>query len=224
MSGPRMRISVAEYMTGAWPAAAALVRDVYAEQYGADVSPSPDAFIVARPDADDPGGDGPDTVLACAGLTFGGDRPLFSEAYLDRGIEEEIGRRLGADADRRGVVEVGGLATRRPLIGREVVRATPIIAWCLGMQYILCTATRPLIRSLDRLGIGFVPFAVADPARLGGPEVRERWGTYYDREPQVGVIPLNALHRLFADTTGRYLFSDMQVSLIERRVAGHANP
>ncbi|MGW7577003.1 thermostable hemolysin [Streptomyces sp. NPDC054765] len=214
-----MQIDLAHRSTSPWLDAADLAREVYAQAYGADVAPRPDSFIVARPACG--GAAEPCAPLACAGLTFGRDQELFSERYLDTGVEAAALERLGVTVDRRRVVEVGALATRRVSVGRELIRATPIIAWCLGMEYILCTVTRSLITTLGRTGICFVPFGPADPGRLS-PDEAARWGSYYDHEPQVGVIALNALDRLFSDTTGRYSVTDLQLSISAMEVAGHA--
>ncbi|GAA2309064.1 thermostable hemolysin [Streptomyces caniferus] len=214
-----MQIDLAHRATSAWLDAADLAREVYAQAYGAEVAPRPDSFIVARPACG--GAAEPCPPLACAGLTFGRDQELFSERYLDTGIEDAALAHLGVTVDRRRVVEVGALATRRASVGRELIRATPIISWCLGMEYILCTVTRSLITMLGRTGICFVPFGPADPGRLS-PDEAARWGSYYDHEPQVGVIALNALDRLFSDTTGRYSVTDLQLSISAMEVAGHA--
>jgi hypothetical protein len=200
-------------MTDAWAQAADLARTVYREAYGAEIDPRPDMFLIARDAAD---GDGP--VVACAGLSFGRERPLFSEVYLEHDIETELADRLAEKAVRRQVVEVGSLATRTPQAGREIIRATPIVAWCLGMEYILCTATSRLTTTLTRTGITFVPFGPAEPERVPADQ-RASWGSYYDHGPQVGVIPLNALDRLFAEATGRYSFIDMQFMLTGGGVA-----
>ncbi|MCZ1012488.1 thermostable hemolysin [Streptomyces lydicus] len=214
-----MQIDLAHRATSAWLDAADLAREVYAQAYGADVAPRPDSFIVARPACG--GAAEPCPPLACAGLTFGREQELFSERYLDTGVEAAVLAHLGVTVDRRRVVEVGALATRRVSVGRELIRATPIISWCLGMEYILCTVTRSLITTLGRTGICFVPFGPADPGRLS-PDEAARWGSYYDHQPQVGVIALNALDRLFSDTTGRYSVTDLQLSISAMEVAGHA--
>ncbi|UKY47686.1 thermostable hemolysin [Streptomyces inhibens] len=214
-----MQIDLAHRSTSSWLLAADLAHDVYAQAYGADVAPRPDSFIVARPARH--GAEEPGPPLACAGLTYGRDQALFSERYLDTGIEAAVLAHLGGTVDRRRVVEVGALATRRASVGRELIRATPIIAWCLGMEYILCTVTSSLISMLGRAGICFVPFGPADPRRLT-PAEAARWGTYYDHEPQVGVIALNALDRLFSDATGRYSVTDLQLSISAMEVVGHA--
>jgi hypothetical protein len=214
-----VQIDLAHRSSSSWLDAADLAREVYAQAYGADVAPRPDSFIVARPACG--GAAEPCPPLACAGLTFGRDQELFSERYLDTGVEAAALKHLGVTVDRRRVVEVGALATRRASVGRELIRATPIISWCLGMEYILCTVTRSLITTLGRTGICFVPFGPAEPGRLS-PDEAARWGSYYDQEPQVGVIALNALDRLFSDTTGRYSVTDLQLSISAMEVAGHA--
>ncbi|MFF8786223.1 thermostable hemolysin [Streptomyces sp. NPDC015125] len=214
-----MQIDLAHRATSSWLDAADLAREVYAQAYGAEVAPRPDSFIVARPACG--GAAEPCPPLACAGLTFGREQELFSERYLDTGVEAAVLAHLGVTVDRRRVVEVGALATRRVSVGRELIRATPIISWCLGMEYILCTVTRSLITTLGRTGICFVPFGPADPGRLS-PDEAARWGSYYDHQPQVGVIALNALDRLFSDTTGRYSVTDLQLSISAMEVAGHA--
>ncbi|MBV6701050.1 thermostable hemolysin [Kitasatospora aureofaciens] len=215
-----MQIGTAGRTSTLWHDAVDLATEVYAKQYGAQVRPSPESFIVAQTDD----GSGPE-VVACAGLTFGADEPLFSERYLAGSLEEHIERAVGVAVDRSSVVEVGSLATRERAVGLEVIRATPIIAWCLGMRLILCTATKPLIKRLEQTGIGFVPLGPADPDRLGSAEEVERWGSYYEQEPEVGVIPLNALERLFTEATGRYAMTGVAFTLnSDRKVANHAGP
>ena len=213
-----MQIALARRSTQQWQTAAELAHQVYATSYQADVDPDPDLFIVAGPSAKGPGGG---EIVACAGLTFGADRPLFSERYLDTDIEGAIKAVLGTPADRGRVVEVGALASARRTAGRELIRLTPIMSWCLGMEYILCTATRGLVTTLHRVGIAFVPIGPADPARID-PQELDAWGTYYAHEPTVGVIPLNSLHRLFADATGRYTVTELQFHLPECEEAEHA--
>ncbi|MBL1084954.1 thermostable hemolysin [Streptomyces actinomycinicus] len=213
-----MQIALARRSTRQWRTAAQLAHQVYATSYEADVAPDPDLFIVAGPSGEG-GGDG--EIVACAGLTFGTDRPLFSERYLDTDIESAIEAALGTPADRSRVVEVGALASARRTAGRELIRVTPIMSWCLGMEYILCTATRGLVTTLHRVGIAFVPIGPADPGRVP-PEELGSWGTYYAHEPTVGVIPLNSLQRLFADSTGRYTVTELQFHIPEFEEAEHA--
>jgi hypothetical protein len=94
-----------------------------------------------------------------------------------------------------------------------MVRLIPIIAWCMGMEYILCTVTARLRDVLQRLDIAFTVLGDADPGRLD-PGERAAWGTYYDQSPQVGFIELRVLAPLFAGATGRYAFFEPVVELL----------
>ncbi|QRN98750.1 thermostable hemolysin [Archangium violaceum] len=187
-----------------------LVREKYASSYGADVMPRPDAFLAGFMD-ENPGT--PHKVDACAGLTFGSDRPFFSERYLDESVESAITRRFGVAPDRKRIVEVGSLASGKGGAGSEIIRLTPLVTWCLGMQYILCTATLALATTLARLSIPFTPIQAAEISRLD-PSEQSQWGTYYESGPKAGVISLKDIAALFANSTGRYSFADPEVTLL----------
>jgi hypothetical protein len=200
--GIDVKIRVAQRNSPLWTGAGHLARQIYSRAYGAEINPSPDNFIVAHQDRWSADGDG---LSACVGITRADDRPFFSERYLDAPIDVVIGRQFGDTVDRSRVVEVGALAGRERGAGQEMVRITPVISWYMGMEYILCTTTVALRRVLERAEIAFVPIDDADPVVLDAAE-RRAWGTYYDQEPQVGVISLRNVSGLFAEMTGRYSF------------------
>lgn len=214
-----MRVSLARRLSEPWLSAVEFTRRSYADSFGADVLPDPDSFLVATESRDS------SAVVACAGMSFASEFPFFSERYLDEPAESAIARRFGVTPARRRIVEVGPLAGGAPFAGREIIRLTPITAWCMGMQYILCTVTQRLARTLRRQHIDFLPFQAAEPDRLDA-EQRGRWGSYYDDGPQVGVIALDRLSRLFSDATGRYCFLDVDIDLLatdaQREVLDHA--
>lgn len=205
-----MNVSLAWRHSDTWAAALRFVRHRYDQAFDADANPDPDCFIVAGRTPAQMGGTF--DVRACAGLTFASDRPFPSECDLDAPVDVEIFRRLGDTVDRKRVVEVGALASEGNRIGAEVIRLIPIISWCQGMSYILCTVTGRLARTLETLRIALVPLGPAQLERVA-PDERERWGRYYDHDPYTGAIPLNAIAPLFADCTGRCVFSDLQVAL-----------
>jgi hypothetical protein len=210
-----MKLIVARRPAATWAYCAELVREKYAKNFNAEVNPNPDAFVAGHS-----GVIAADTVSACAGITFGSDKPFFSERYLDGDIGAEIERMFGLRPDRQRIVEVGPLASRQDGAGKEIIRLTPVLTWCLGMRYILCTATEPLIKLFHLLKIPFSPLQAASRDRLL-PAERERWGSYYDARPVVGVIPLNGIASLFSDITGRYSFTDPEVTVIENRAPRH---
>ncbi|WP_232247285.1 thermostable hemolysin [Kitasatospora azatica] len=194
--------------SAAWLDAGELVRRTYAEAYGARISPDPDAFFLAAATR----ADGTRAIAGCAGCTYASATPFFSERYLDQPIESAIAQRLGTPVDRDRVIEIGPLAGHGGA-GRELIRLTPIIAWSMGMEYLLCTVTGALRSSLERVGITFTPLGPADPDRID-PGQRAAWGSYYDQQPRTGFIELRALAPLFAEATGRYAFLDPEVGLL----------
>ncbi|MEU2716171.1 thermostable hemolysin [Streptomyces sp. NPDC007205] len=214
-----MRITVANRLTPSWSSASDFARERYSKAFGADVIPAPDYFIVASGTQQEEydGTDPADRILACVGMTFDSERGFFSERYLGgEPVEEAVARVTGATCTRDSIVEIGSLAGGGDRSGLELIRLTPIIAWCQGLRYILCTATGQLARTLDRLGIPFKPIVSADASTLDDFE-RERWGTYYQQTPRTGVIPLHAIGALLSSTTGRYRFSGLDIELTAGR-------
>ncbi|MDH6579063.1 thermostable hemolysin [Kitasatospora sp. MAP5-34] len=212
-----LKISIARRLSDPWLAAADLVRKTYARTYEAQVMPDPDRFIVGHFE---------DAVIACAGIAYANGGPFFSERYLDAPIDVELERRFGVPVARDRVIEVGALASCCKGSGQEMIKITPVIAWTLGMEYILCTATSGLRESLETAGIDFTPLGDAEPDGLE-PDERRAWGSYYERKPQVGVISLRVISPLFAQATGRYSFLDPEVTLLgdamhSQEVSGHA--
>lgn len=211
-----MQLSLVRRPTEAWGSCVELVREQYASSFGADVEPNPDAFVVGRSSATPANSE---IIAACAGIMFASGKRFFSERYLDDPIEKHVERLFGTKPERQRIVEIGPLASRKGGSGKEIIRLTPMIMWCLSMQYIMCTATGPLIETFQYLKIPFSPLKVASRNRLAAAE-RDRWGSYYDSRPVVGVIPLNGIASLFSDTTGRYAFADPVITLLDERAPG----
>lgn len=212
-----MKLSLARRSTEAWESCVQLVRQRYATSFDAQVHPDPDAFMVGYSDTTSARSN---DIAACAGLTFASNASFFSERYLDARIEDCIQGLTGVKPDRQRIVEIGQLASKHNGSGKEIIRTAPVMMWCLGMHYIMCTATRSLIGTFQNLKIPFAPLQAASRDRLSAAE-RERWGSYYDEQPVVGVIPLNQIASLFSDTTGRYAFADPVITLLDPRPHRH---
>jgi len=210
-----MKLIVARRPAATWNYCVELVRERYANEFGAEVNPNPDAFVAGHS-----GVVAADTVSACAGVTFGSDKPFFSERYLDEDVGSEIERIYGARPERQRIVEIGPLASRQGGAGKEIIRLTPVLMWCLGHRYILCTVTEVLTKVFHTLKIPFSPLQAASLDRLS-PAERERWGSYYESRPVTGIIPLNGIASLFTDITGRYAFTDPEVTVLEHRAPMH---
>lgn len=178
-----MRITIARRGSTLWQACAELARDRYARDYQAHIAPSPDCFIALCSDEDT------EVPVACAGLTYGGERALLIENYLGGDAADVIGGRLDEQCERTGLVEVGPLASAEAGTGLALLRMLPALCWCNGAEFALCTITRPLSAMLARIGIKFTPVTEARENLLP-PEQQGRWGSYYDTAPIAGYVDL----------------------------------
>lgn len=173
-----------------------LAKEIYREVYAASINPSPDCFVAC---VDESNGE----LVACAGLSFAAKGCLFSEQYLDIELDLALQAVFGYPVSRNKAVEVSALATRLPNAGSELVRIIPIACWYLGMQAILCTATRRLQFVFKHQKLPFSAIAQPDPARLQNANGSD-WGSYYDADPQTGIIRLDQIGHLFQSYCGKY--------------------
>jgi hypothetical protein len=207
-----MKIKVTSQGTSDWESAVRIVRDKYRRAFEAEVQPTPDRFVVCFARGVD---QAKSNAMACAGITFGATRSLFSECYLNQPAHLAIQDADGLDAlPRDSVVEIGSLASSGRFAGTELVRALPLLCWCLGKRYILCTATHPLRKLFGQVGIEFVTLCRADPERLNERD-RIAWGAYYAQDPETGYIGLAKMLGQFARHTGRYSFFNPVIELAE---------
>ena len=174
-----------------------LVRDKYRAVFAADIEPHPDFFVLAR--------SGPDAAApaAVAGLTFADNGTLFSERYLDAPIESLISAQEGASVPRSGIMEIGSLASTELHAGAELMRSLPMLAWCLGQRYAICTATHQVRRMFSKLDMEFIALGAAGIDRLA-PGAQTNWGDYYSKQPMTGYACIARMSRVFAAATGRY--------------------
>jgi hypothetical protein len=120
---------------------------------------------------------------AAVGYAGAADGPLFLEQYLDAPIERVLERRLGRPVARERVVEVGNLAAARAGIARVLIPSLAARLRSHGFEIAVFTATRELRNAFERLALGPLALAPADPARLRGGAAA--WGSYYAHAPTV---------------------------------------
>ncbi|WP_154760065.1 thermostable hemolysin [Amycolatopsis pithecellobii] len=166
-----------------WRSCVTVARERYRKDYQAEITPDPDCFIAACEDT-------PDGIrpTACAGLTHGGGRTLLSEHYLGSPPEQALAALFGEQVDPHTVVEIGPMAAAGGG-GVRLLTMLPALCWCQGAQFIVCTITELIARTVGRLGIEFVPMAEAKEHDLP-VDLRHRWGTYYDTNPVTGYVDL----------------------------------
>ncbi|MER6346976.1 thermostable hemolysin [Streptomyces sp. NPDC001595] len=197
-----MEIAIAESGTSEYHEARTFAQNSYRKAYGATTAPRPDRFVTVREAAGGP-------IVACAGLT--GPRPegFFSENYLGEPVERVLASVVDLAPERGEVVEVGPLAGAGGA-GGELIRLLPIIAWCQGKRFILATVTDKVERSMAGAGVPFMPLRQATTDWMDAT-ARSSWGTYYDRSPITGVVPLDSIGHLINSLTGRYNFVELAV-------------
>ena len=123
-------------------------------------------------------------LSACAGVAFAVDKnPLFLERYLPSSIETLLSESCGLSINRGQIAEVGNLAGSS--FGGEHIGSSRLLYIVLasvleeiGIEWMVFTATRPLLVSLQRLGLKHCMLGDADESFLDDAE-RSHWGSYY---------------------------------------------
>ncbi|MBW0106567.1 thermostable hemolysin [Pseudonocardia sp. KRD291] len=173
--------------TDIWGRCISLVQSRYRSDYGAEIDPDPDLFVMLT------AASSVETAeMAVAGLSFGArDSSLFCEHYLGAAAEDVATQVTGSDrtVGRDALIEVGPLASSKAGLGRRMIEVLPGLCWCRGAAAILFTVTRPVASLIRASG---TELHVVGDARLEALPADEqpRWGSYYDNEPVVGVVDL----------------------------------
>ena len=173
-----MPISRPILVTKSHPARAeaeALIAGVYAHEYGATITVFADLLIAL------PGDDG--NFIAAAGVRIGDG--FFSEAYLDRPIEEVLSAHWQPPATRDEIAEVTTLAAAHPKSSHALISAITGYLRDQDVRFAFFTVTERLHQMLKRVG---VPAHVLADARADSIENAAAWGRYYDSNPKVVAI------------------------------------
>lgn len=119
--------------------------------------------------------------------------PLYLEQYLDRPIEQAIGR---TGISRQQIVEVGNLAGAGCRATLYLARRLPRLLLDRGFEWITFTATRPVRNMLQQLGAPLLDLGPAQRDCLDA-EAQQQWGDYYRQAPRVMAGWLPAAPELF---------------------------
>lgn len=202
-----MLVRVTESQTPLWVQAAEIVKEKFRSCYKATVEPSPQYFAMTL--------DNEDRILSCAGITFADHRTLFSEQYLSQPIEKILSERVEKPIDRSTIVEIGSLISHHLTAGMIMVNMIPLLAWCMGGHYLLCTVTPRVREMMENCQIDFEPLLTADPERLANAGGKN-WGSYYSKMPVTGFIRVDPKRSRFAAMTLGTLFTQLPTDLPER--------
>jgi hypothetical protein len=183
------------------------VKEKFRSSYNASVEPSPQYFALTL--------DKDERILSCAGITFADHRTLFSEQYLPQPIETILSERFEKTIDRSTIVEIGSLISHHLTAGMIMVNMIPLLAWCMGGHYLLCTVTPRVRQMMESCQIDFEPLLTADPARLAD-DGGKNWGSYYSKMPVTGFIRVDPKRSRFAAMTLGTLFTQLPTDLPAR--------
>ncbi len=148
-----------------------------------------------------------DKLSASAGISLGtSSRSFFLEQYLDAPIESELGRLCTEALSRDQIVEVGNLVSTTLGSSRLMFVILASVLKQAGFDWMVFTATKPLLDSLGKLGFHTQVIAEAKPARIG-ERLSAQWGSYYENQPQVVAGRLSSAQKL---VEGRNVFNLVQ--------------
>jgi hypothetical protein len=151
------------------------IEQIYARRFGSVIARHYPTLINVH--------DGHGRIVAAVGLRLAAEEPLFLERYLDRPVQLALSRAKHGPVDRRGIVEIGNLASASR--GASVFLFVTLAAYLRqqNLTYGVVTGTKALRRSFALFGFDFVELGVANPDAL--PDKGASWGSYYARDPKV---------------------------------------
>lgn len=135
---------------------------------------------------------------AAVGYRIAAEQRLFLEQYLDKPIEEYLSDlyscspqvSLNPQLNREHIIEIGNLAASKPGACRKLFQLLTQYFCSSNYKWIVFTGTRTVRVVLKRMRLRAYPIA---PASLKDIEASKQksWGSYYDQEPMVMVMPIN---------------------------------
>jgi hypothetical protein len=148
-----------------------------------------------------------DQLSASAGISLGTKSgKFFLEQYMDEPIESELNLLLDEGINRERMVEIGNLVATSRGASRLMFIILASVLNLAGYEWMIFTATKPLLYSLRKLGFETHVIVDAKPARLDKNSTAD-WGSYYDDQPQVVAGRLSSAQKI---VDGRHLSNLVQ--------------
>ncbi len=146
-------------------------------------------------------------LSASAGISLGAEsHKFFLEQYLDAPIEIELQRLSCEDISREKLAEIGNLVATSRGASRLMFIMLASVLNQAGYEWMVFTATKPLLHSLRKLGFASHLITEAKPSRLS-KNSSANWGSYYENQPQVVAGRLSSAQQI---VEGRNLFHMVQ--------------
>ncbi|WP_338506756.1 thermostable hemolysin [Erwinia aphidicola] len=122
---------------------------------------------------------------AACGIRLAGAGPLYLEQYLDAPVEVLMSDHFPQEIAHNTLVEVGNFAASDGASARVMYAAVCLLLNRYHFTHIVFTGTHKIRNIFSRLRLSPVLLSDAHPERLRGS--RDRWGSYYQYQPQVMV-------------------------------------
>jgi Thermostable hemolysin len=157
----------------------AFIHAVFKRAYNAEITAFMPHLVALR--------DNNGVLMAAFGLKKASEGPLFLEQYLDEPIESLISKKLHKPISRDVITKIGNLAVANPRNAGVLIAHVIQHSLDMGIEWCVATAHHSLQNGVVKGGRDVYPLFPADKARLS-PEEQAKWGSYYDRMPQVVAI------------------------------------
>lgn len=157
----------------------AFIHAVFKRAYGAEITSFMPQLVALR--------DSNGVLMAAFGLKKASVGPLFLEQYLDEPIESLISKKIAKKISRDEITKIGNLAVANPRNAGVLIAHVIQHSLNIGIEWCVATAHHSLQNGLIKGGRDVYPLFPADKARLSLQE-QAKWGSYYDRMPQVVAI------------------------------------
>ena len=157
----------------------AFIYKVFERTYGAHITHFLPNLVALR---DDNG-----VLMGAFGWKKASEGSLFLEQYLDEPIESLISKTLSQPITRNQITKIGNLAVSNPRNAGILIAHIIQHSLDIGIEWCVATAHHSLQNGLIKGGRDVYPLFLADKARLSAEE-QAKWGSYYNRMPQVVAI------------------------------------
>ena len=153
------------------------VREKYRETYNAQLTECMPWLLSQR--------DGQGELKAACGIRLAASGPLYLEQYLDNPVEVLMSQHFPDAVARSAIVEVGNFAADDGASARVMYAAICLLLNHYHFTHIVFTGTHKIRNIFSRLRLNPVLLTDAHPERLR--DGNNRWGSYYQYQPQVMV-------------------------------------
>lgn len=162
----------------------AFISSIFKQYYNAEIDHfSPNLLAIESSDGNHL--NAPGTIKAVAGVRCAAEEVLFSEFYLSKSLEKELGLIYNKKISRSDIVEVGNLAPANVGHMHWLIAAITGFLYSAGFKYIVFTAVPGIYNAFNRMD---VPLKIITEAKQKclPDDIQHKWGPeYYELKPMV---------------------------------------